>query len=216
MEAKDKIDIALKVATLLVTGFLALIGWNFQRNQEAFNKAEQISQETSRTIQLLADVEKLNNAPDDASRSQAYGMVGALQDKTFRQEMSPTVAGDKWFLAWTQRLQDAAAAPSPSAVAPIVQTTSRKGWVYLGQFNGKSWDTRYFDGIDPTVAPTNLGGKVISPQITTGAVYVRAGAATEHALMPVTGSVRPGTTVKILAVKQVPNNPHWWAQVALP
>lgn len=215
MQPKDIIDIVLKALTLCTTIAIACIGAIYTCKQNEFAQVEQTSLETNRTLQILSDISKLTQTKDEGSNTEAYDLVTTLKDETFKNKLSPTIRDDLWFKTWVQRIEDRAAGAKVTTQPLNGAPASAERWIYLGQFNGKSWDTRYLDGIDPQIPPIQLQGKVLTPSVVIGAIYERSGPATEQALMPAIGTLNLGQHVKVLVVRQVPNNPHYWAKIDL-
>ena len=201
---KDTLDVALKVLSFLATTAIAGIGfW--------YTSIEHGKTEWGRTLDLMSKAEALTNSQQARDRKLGWALLGALDNV-----LAPDGASEQekaWLTALVYSLQDqsSAAQPTPQALA----TPAADGWVYLGQYQNGAWDTAYLDGIvvnGKPQRPALLVGKTLTVSTVTGALNVRSGAATEHALMPVKGSLKPGVSVQVLQVQQVPNNPHYWAQ----
>ncbi len=143
-----------------------------------------------------APVAAPSGVPPDAAPRQAAAPVPALPD-----------AG-----AMAVALPDAGAAtappPAPKPAAPAKAGTKR-GWVYLGDYDGSTWTTRYFD--TPRTAPARLIGRVVEPL---GHANVRATMPSVMGEMGKTiGKVDRGTKLTIDRVSPWEGTSYIWAEV---
>lgn len=103
---------------------------------------------------------------------------------------------------------------APNATALTNQQT-RSGWVYLGQYVAQDsrWETRYFN-FPVSTEPSTLISSAQSVRVQTGNINVRIGMPTEAGeFLKVREILKPGSQVKIKAVKEWSSTGYMWAEI---
>lgn len=233
----DRLAPASAFISSVVLGVLGLWlthDYNVRQTQIIERQSEQDrveKQHQARILEMQA-VEKFVpylTTDDERQKEVALLVISTLGSPEFATQFAK-LNPSKGTLAATDRIM--ATATSASQTASPVSVTSKPpiavstdkaatvrqgktGWVYLGQYvaQDKRWETRYFD-FSVSTDPSTL---VSSPQVVriqTGNINVRVGMPTESGeFLKVREILKPGSQIKIKAVKEWSSTGYMWAEV---
>ncbi len=223
----------LQVAQFVVTGIVATIlaayGMIIQQHQQAqdalMKEAQQHVQEqetqAAKAKVVLDFMPALADNQDVPKAKIALQAIEKFIDIDFAHNITVIVNTPalKEGLASIQDTMQAKLEPvsaPPSGPAPA----QRAGWVYLGDYSGSGWTSRYFSisGKPDLASPQELaaGKPEIGVRADVGAANLRSQPPTSGTrlnISSVLGQVRGGEKWRVDEVQPVPGTSFWWAHV---
>jgi hypothetical protein len=223
-EQKDRWDKLKASSTLIgsvVVGLLTLyVNSSFKAREAAASAEQRKKDDQLARIKALSDFMP-HLSGTGAEREAALFAISALgwPDLTLRLAgLRPDVATSSAAVDGTMRGAPATLPPTVAVATPAPagpSETAPLGWVYLGDWTGTEWRTRYLD-FDPKASPSSIAGKVVEVRRSTGQLNVRRGLPTPEGEFPsVVAVLQPGQRLRVGSVQAWQSTGYQWAPATL-
>jgi len=178
-----------------------------KRDKELALLSKQAADDAKRIAQLKKRLET-------ATSSQKSSIISEIDLKQAKATETATKLASKEESLATIQQQIVKSENKLSFIPQKIESTAVQiGWVFLGTYNGKSWDSTYFD-IEDTTKPESLDGKKIT--VSAKALNVRSAKPNALGKMgTIEFTLSGGDRVKILEVDEWFSSGYIWARVEL-